>query len=431
MVGKISEKEIKIIKYSTILVLTLITALTIYPVLSSFGSNLSGIFYSLGRLFGILGFLVISILIISGDTARFFDRIFGIDRIIKFQRKFAILTYFVVFSHPIFFILSFNGYIKSIIPDFSVIPLALGTLALYLFIGVMISSLLYKRISHKIWQYIHILTYILFALIWYHSFQIGSSLSFLPIKIIYFVLPILVAIGLIYRASYKIKQRENRFFLKEKIKETGDTYTFIIKSEKELSFNAGQFFFLRLEGKGLYARHPFSVSNAPNKKELHFTIKKAGKFTEEMFSLKKGDEIKIEGPFGNFILGNENDVVFIAGGVGITPFMSMINENKNNKSPRKILLLYGSKTEKDIIFKKQLDSIKGNWLKKFYVLSQEKNKGYEFGRIDESILSKHISKFADKSFYLCGPSAMMSSVIKILKEKGVPKDKIFFEDFFW
>lgn len=393
--------------------------------------NISDLFYKIGQFLGLFGFLCISLLIISGDSARFFDKYFGIDRIIKTQRKFAIFTYYVVFSHPIFIILSMNSYLKFLIPQFTILSLAAGTFALYIFTGIMISSLNYKKISYNVWQYIHIATYILFALVWYHSFNIGSSISEPQIEIIYYILPILVFIGIIYRTNYKLKQRNNKFFLKEIIKETEDTFTLVIQSKYPVSFKPGQFFFLRIEGKKLYARHPFSTSSSPSEKTLSFTMKLAGRFTKVALNLKPGQEIKMEGPFGNFILRENKGPVFIAGGVGITPFMSIIKDNQEAKEHSNILLLYGSRTEKDIIFKESLDSIKEPWLNKVYILSQEKKSGYEYGRMDKEFIIKHIKDLNNKTFYICGPQEMNKLIFQALADLGVKKEDIITEDFFW
>lgn len=399
--------------------------------------NLPYFFYQLGKFMALLGFLFISLLIISGDTARFFDRFFGIDRIIKFQRKFAIITYFIVFSHPLFIILSGRYSLMQLIPNFAILPLAIGAISFYIFAGIMISSLLYKRISYKYWQYIHIFTYVLFFFILYHGINMGSSIYSPLIKIMFLILVIFVMIGIVYRTNYKLKQRKNKFFVRKVKDETGDTFTLIVKPDKKISFKPGQFFFLRLEGRKLYARHPFSISNSPDEKELNFTIKSSGRFTKEAYNLKSGDEVKIEGPFGNFILNNDGkELVFLAGGVGITPFLSMIKNNKNKGVKQKITLLYGCKTKKDIIFKKELDLIHESWFTKIYVLSKEnKNWGkkgiYESGRINKEILIKYIQDFNNKKFYICGPQLMNSHISKILHELGVKNGDIVFEDFFW
>jgi len=245
-------------------------------------------------------------------------------------------------------------------------------------------------------------------------------------------LTLCVLIGIVYRGYYKLQQRKNKFFIKEVRKETDSTFTLIVESNRNIDFKPGQFFFLRIDGKKLYARHPFSVSSSPQEKNLNFTIKLAGRFTQEAIKFKPGDEIIMEGPFGNFILDTEDkDIVFIAGGVGITPFMSMIQNNQKESIRKNILLFYSSKTEKEIIFKKELDAIHGPWLEKVYVLSGEKKENYEIRRIDKEMLKKYVHDFQNKKFYICGPQLMNKDVSKALLELGVQEENIIFEDFFW
>lgn len=393
-------------------------------------SSLSTILYTSGRFFGLLGFLAIAFLVISGDLGRFFDRFFGIDRIIKFQRKFAIFTYFLVFSHPIFFILSNSSYLNFLLPDFSIAPLAAGTIGLYLFAAIMVSSLNYKKISHNVWQYLHIVTYALFFIVSFHAINYGTSyLISSNIRFIFSLLSILVLIGIVYRTRYKIL---HRYKLKvSKIKwETKDTFSLFLESPKKIKFKSGQFFFLRIPKNKLYSRHPFSVSSSSNEKDLRFTIKLEGRFTETASKLKKDDFIYLEGPFGNFtIKDDKKDLVFIAGGVGITPFIPMIKQFKN----KNITLFYASKRKKDIILKKELDSLKRKNLKVIYFLNNETNpgKGYETGYINKNIIKKYIKTPTEKTYYICGPEKMKESCFKILKELDVKNSQIFYESFFW
>jgi predicted ferric reductase len=392
------------------------------------------LFYSLGKFCGLIGFLFLSILIFSGDTARFFDRFLGMDRIIKFQRKFALITSFFVIVHPLFFILSSRSYLNYLIPDFAVLPIALGTISLYIFIIIMICSALYKRISYQIWQYIHILTYILFFFSLYHATKIGSEASNTFVKLTFSILLIGIITGIIYRTYYKIKHRKFKCYVKEIRWETKDTFTLILNPNKRLNFKAGQFCFLRLNKDKLYARHPFTISNSPEDETLHFTIKLNGRFTKLASELKTGEEVIVDGPFGIFTLDNadkKKSLVFIAGGVGITPFYSIIKSCLHSDIKRNITLFYCSRTLKGTIFKKELDNIKEDWLKKVYIFSEEICQDYEKGYINKSIIAKHLKDINNSIFYICGPEKMKDCAIKDLKELGVKKENIIIEDFFW
>lgn len=399
--------------------------------------KITAVFYLIGKLAGLTGFLGLSLLIFSGDTARFFDRFFGLDKIIKFQRKFSILTMIFILSHPLFFILSAKSVWPFIIPDFSVIPLAFGLTSFYIFMLALIASKIYKRISYQVWQYIHILTYWLFFFVLYHAFYWGSDSVNYLIKIIYFILFLIIIIGIVYRTNYKFKKRRARkFYVKEVRPETYDSFTLILKPTKPFSFKAGQFCFLRLNKNKLYARHPFTIASAPGEAELRFTVKLTGRFTKALSELKMGEEVIMEGPYGIFNSEGENkDLIFMAGGVGITPFMSMILDRLKSDKLHKIILLYGSKTEKDIIYRERLDNIKTDWLKKVYILSQSETApetdNYETGYINEAIIKKYVSHINNSLFYICGPEPMKNSLKKILIQLKVKRRNIIIEDFFW
>ncbi|KKQ68636.1 MAG: hypothetical protein A3F95_02185 [Candidatus Nealsonbacteria bacterium RIFCSPLOWO2_12_FULL_39_31] len=400
--------------------------------------NFNSILYLLGKLAGLVGFLFLSLLIFSGDTARFFDKFFGMDKIIKFQRKFALFTIIFVLAHPIFFALSSKSILPYIMPDFSVIPLALGTISLYIFIIVMIASKIYKRISYNIWQYIHLLTYFLFFFSLYHAVNWGSDYRLMPVKIIYGITLMFLLVGIIYRTFYKIKQKyAGKFYVQEIKTETKDTFTLVLKSEKAFSFKAGQFCFLRLNKDKLYTRNPFTISSSPKEATMCFTVKLEGRFTKTLSELKKGEEVIIDGPFGIFTIEDEQkNLVFIAGGVGITPFMSMIKDKTiADNQIQNIILLYGSRTKEEIICKEWLDSIKKDWFKKAYVLSNNHSFSgiykYETGHINKEIIKKYVENIDNSMFYICGPEIMKNNLKKILNKLGVNKQNIMIEDFFW
>jgi predicted ferric reductase len=393
---------------------------------------MSELFYEIGKICGIIGFFLLSFLIFSGDTARFWNRFVGLDKIIKFQRKFSYFVAFFVICHPIFFILA-NGFNKDfIIPNFAYTPLAIGVIAMYIFIGVMIASNLYKMISYRAWQYIHILTYILFFFAMFHAYNAGSDSG--AITPYYNITLLAVFIGIIYRTQYKLRARKtNKFKVKNIYQNTHDTFTITVDGYK--NFIAGQFCFLRLNKNKLHARHPFTISSMPGE-DMNFTIKLAGRFTQTAKELNPGDEIIIDGPFGNFIPKTDKDLVFIAGGVGITPFMSILKDRIKKGIDQNITLIYGSRTEADIIFKKEIDAIDKVWFKKIYLLSLTEegvamSADCEKGFICDDVLKRYVKDIKGSLYYICGPEIMKDNAKKLLKENGVPSGHVFVEDFFW
>ena len=436
----IIKKSPQKIAYGLALIFCFISILLIYAVFDRehyTSLDLSTFLYLSGKSAGVIGFLFLSILIFSGDTARFFDGFLGMDRIIKFQRKFSYITLLFILLHPIFFMIDSKSVLPFLIPDFSVIPLALGTISLYLYCIIIISSKFYKRISYNAWQYIHILSYLLFGFSIYHASQISSDLHHIAVQALFVISTIMILVGIIYRARHKIMKRFSpKFYVKEIKKEAGNTFTLVLKSDKIFSYEAGQFCFLQLRKNKLHARHPFTVANAPNKNELRFTVKMTGNFTKALSELKTDDEVIVEGPFGVFTVNElEKNLVFIAGGVGITPFMSIIEDKLQKNNSQKITLLYSSKTVGDIILKDRLDAIKADWFKKAYVITNENidpnMESFESGRINLAVIKKYVENVENSLFYICGPESMKNNVEIILHNLGVKKDMIIVEDFFW
>lgn len=398
--------------------------------------SIATVFYNLGQWVGIVGFINLSILIISGDLSIFLNRFFGLDKVIKFQRKFSLFTAVFILLHPLFFIISDFSYIKYLInPDFTLLPFTLGIISFYIFIIVMIASHIYKLISYKIWQYIHILTYFLFFFSLYHALNWGSHSNNPLLRIIYGFLFITIIFSGIYRSISKIRKiNSSKFYLKKIKSETEDTFTIVLEGKERLRFKSGQFCFLRLNKNNLHSRHPFTISSSPHEENLSFTIKNTGRFTKTVLELKMGEEILVDGPFGIFnLINSKKNIVFIAGGIGITPFFSMIKDNFQRKEKQNILLLYGTKTKKDLIFKKYLDNIKEKWFKKVYVLTREPISSPQFENtyIDKNLIKKYVKNVNDSLFYVCGPKSMEDNIKKSLIDLGVNKKNIIIEDFFW
>jgi predicted ferric reductase len=374
-------------------------------------------FYSLGQLTGLLGFFSLSLLIISGDISRFLDRYFGIDRIIKFQRKFSIFTAVFVIIHPIFFILHDRGYSEYFFFQNVSIGMFYGVLAAYSFIIVMIASAMYKRVSYQIWQVLHILTYVLFFAGFAHARTLGSDMRGI-VNTVFIILFIVFIIGLLYRNWIKLSTLKYKFLVKEIRKETETLFTLVLEPQQPFTFEPGQFAFLRLNKNRLYARHPFTIASSPDNKYLEFTIQRQGRFTKTVEHLQPGDEVKVDGPFGRFTL-EDKELVFIAGGVGVTPFMSMIR----SRTHEHMTLLYCTRTSNNLIFKKELESINDSWFRKEYFLSREN------GRITKSDIKRHMKK--DAVYYICGPESLKQAVVHMLRELGVSKKNIKIESFFW
>ena len=116
--------------------------------------------------------------------------------------------------------------------------------------------------------------------------------------------------------------------------------------------------------------------------------------------------------------------MFIAGGAGITPFISILRMLKKESKLKGHTLIFANKMKKDVILEEELRSYLGDAF--INILDLEKAEGYEYGRITGKFLKEHVPNFANY-FYVCGPPSMIDAVLGFLSELGVPEEKIVIE----
>ncbi|NUM34862.1 MAG: hypothetical protein HUU50_09970 [Candidatus Brocadiae bacterium] len=213
--------------------------------------------------------------------------------------------------------------------------------------------------------------------------------------------------------------------------ETHDVKTFRVANVSSISFIPGQYCIVSLPDNPQFSKttKPFTFSHSPTQKEyLELTIKKMGYFTSAMFELKEGDRLEIKGPVGEDLTFEESiqeDIVFLSGGSGITPFMSMIRYWAAKGLSNNLTLLYGNRTEKDIIYEKELDTIRERHpkLKIVHILDTPSSSWQgEKGRLSKEIILKYTSEPTKKLWYLCGPPPMVAAAKKILSELAVSEE---------
>jgi NAD(P)H-flavin reductase len=241
--------------------------------------------------------------------------------------------------------------------------------------------------------------------------------------------------------------QKNIFRVVKVVPEDHDTYSLYLEGSDE-GFShrkAGQYASIRLmRAEGWSEPHPFTISGAPEDSLLRLTIKKEGRFTSSIPDLKPGDPVKCMGPLGVFCkdVDAKPTIIMIAGGVGITPFLSVMRHFRNIKSGNRAILFWANKTMEDVFC---LDEVKEmtralnltiiNCLSREddvsrHVQPQYPGVLYEKGRLNTDILKKYgITKEA--SFYLCGPPPMMDAVLEALQTLGVEPSSVEREKFSW
>jgi ferredoxin-NADP reductase len=198
--------------------------------------------------------------------------------------------------------------------------------------------------------------------------------------------------------------------------EKPEGYTFIPGQATDVSINLPS---LRSQ------KRPFTFTCLNTAAYLEFTIKIYAShkgITYELGNLKPGDELIIRDAWG--AINYKGKGVFIAGGAGITPFISIFRDLVSKQVIQGNLLIFANKTKADIILENELYKYLGNAF--VNILSEENTEGYYYGVITKEFLKSRIAGF-NKQYYVCGPPPMMDSVLKQLAELGVEKNSITLE----
>ena len=227
--------------------------------------------------------------------------------------------------------------------------------------------------------------------------------------------------------------------------ETSDTVSVAFEipegGKSTFDYTSGQYLTLKFNINGNEERRSYSMCSSPFSGEpIRIAVKRVDKGLVSNHIndvIKVGDQIEVMSPQGNFTLETsleQKTYVAFAAGSGITPIWSMIKSVLDNEPGSKFVLFYGNKTSDSIIFKNEIDSLTGDRLSVYHILSREETgNSITNGRIDKNkateLLKSNLDLLKSKAFFMCGPEEMIFNVKDVLQNLGVSEDKIKFELF--
>ncbi len=212
--------------------------------------------------------------------------------------------------------------------------------------------------------------------------------------------------------------------------------TFWFKPERPVRYTAGQFIEISLphdssDKRGV--KRWFTLSSSPSEDLISITTKHAtgqvSTFKQVLFGLAPGAEVTISEPMGDFVLPKDKTLplVFVAGGIGITPMRSMIKQLTDANEKRQIHVIYGSKTLDEVMFK---DLIEDYGARLDIVLTQQSTDwSGRTGHLSAEVIMELAGNNSDQLIYVSGPEPMVETLEKNLLAAGVNKQKLVL-DFF-
>jgi ferredoxin-NADP reductase len=201
--------------------------------------------------------------------------------------------------------------------------------------------------------------------------------------------------------------------------------SFVFTPTEPLTWQAGQFLHYVLHHEPTDNRGSdrwFTVASAPSEKKVLLTTRMADQegsfFKQTLSALKQGETIEISDVEGDFVVDDlEREYVFIAGGIGITPFRAMLKEAEHLRSMLKVTLLYANR-DNDILYRKELDAMalnNSNLTIRYFVTPE---------KINETSIHQSIPDLQKPIFYIAGPEAMVDDLGQILKSMGISPERI-------
>lgn len=392
-----------------------------------------------GQVAGMTAGCLLLVQIVLSARVKFLDRIFGLNRLFKVHHLTGVIIACLIIMHPF---LIFIPEERIAIPlQWRYWPEFVGLFLLLSIILTVVSSHWRVRLGlafHRWWLFHRTGAMLTVAVFWVHILSVSDTFDQKIPQIIAFCAMGLCGLLFFWIRIRPLRNRRSSFAVSA-IKPAGDeavSLQIVPGTNKKMPvYLPGQFSFPTfLSTRISREEHPFTIASSPTKPDcLEFVVRTTGDWTAKLKNLKPDDNVLLDGPFGLFShlrFPETKEFVMIAGGIGITPLLSMLRYMADHGDRRKITLIWSNRTRQHIIFPSEFQELevqlKG--LRIFHILTREP--GSEKRRLDRDGLKKLLADCSlSSAVFVCGPDQMMIEVNHFLVCQGFPKRMILMERF--
>ncbi|WP_052667193.1 ferredoxin reductase family protein [Nitriliruptor alkaliphilus] len=392
-----------------------------------------------------LGFVGLSMLGLQfATTARFHpvSAPYGLDLVLKYHKQISYVAFGFLLIHPIIlvFVTELGGAIFD--PSEAEADGITGILALGLVVLIIAASIWRERLglSYELWRVTHGLlglAIIIMALvhIWLAGYYVDGPIR----RGLWIVMTALFISMYAHVRLIRPWQLRRRPWVVERVQELpGDTWELHLRADGHdgMRFEPGQFAWLTL-ARSPYAitEHPFSFcSSAERTDTVTFGIKELGDFTSTIGTYEPGTRAYLDGPHGAFTYERNEapGFVFVVGGIGITPVMSMLHTLADRGDQRPVWLIYGNPSWDEVAYLDELDDLEQRLDLTIVHVLDDPPDGWagETGFITPEVLDRHLPEDEHRlEHFVCGPDPMMDAVEEALHDRGIPGEKVNLERF--
>jgi predicted ferric reductase len=371
---------------------------------------------------------------------------FGQDTLIQFHRQAGIVAFVLILAHPVILLTSTPAFRSFLDPGVN-LPRAFALSFVIVALVVLIVTSLWRQqlgIAYEWWRLGHgTLATAILMIGMIHIVQVHHYLENPWKQALWVVIAAASISSILYvRVLTPLLQRRKPHTVVANEPEADRMWTLSVEPQGPwpVPFRAGQFSFLTIADTPFsLEQHPFSMSSSAARPErLDFTIKELGDYTDGIGVIEPGRRAYIDGPYGSLMLPAEpgSGIMFIAGGIGVTPIMSMLRTLRDRgRRELPLVLVYAANRAEELAFTAELDDLASSGdldLDVVYVLA-DPAPGWngETGFVTPGLLIRHLPEgFADGWYaVICGPPPMMEATEAALLDMGVPPDRIESERF--
>jgi predicted ferric reductase len=371
---------------------------------------------------------------------------FGIDIVYYFHRYLAVFALVVVIGHYALLRIAHPEALGSADPFVAPGYMTAGRAALALFALVVLMALLRRRLGLEYdgWRAVHaLLATLAFGLSLWHLHGAGRFLDTTWKQWVWGLYGAFWVLLIVYvRLVRPARVAREAWQVTEVRPERGQVWTLVfdpVGPDVSLRFAPGQFAWLSLRASPFAMReHPFSIaSSAERPEQIELSIKALGDFTSTIKDVQVGETAWIDAPYGTFGIDEHPGApgyVFIAGGIGIAPIMSMLRTLADRGDRRPLVLFYGNRVWDRVAFREELESMTQRLdLRVVHVLIEPPDDwSGERGFITREVLTRHLPPATDGlHFFLCGPTPMTTGLERTLSAIGIPASRVHSEIFDW
>lgn len=392
--------------------------------------------------FGFVGLAILALQFAISARSNGVDAPYGLDVVLQFHRQMSFVGLALVLAHPVVLLVVGTAPWRILDVRDTTWAARLGLLSVLALVSLIVASVwrVQLRLRYEVWRAGHdVLAVVVVVAALLHVELVGNYVGGWWRRILWAALSLSV-VGLLgwVRIVKPLLLLRRPWAVESVVPRAGDVWSVQLRpvGHEGMRFDAGQFAWLTIGRSPLrITEHPFSMSSSAERTDLvEFTVKASGDFTSTVGELEPGTRAYLDGPYGVFTFRRNEapGFLFVAGGIGITPILSMLRTLADVGDRRRLTLLYANPTWDGISFREELDELSGRLELDVVHVLEDPPDGWEgpSGFVTAELIEAHLPERADRvGCFVCGPPPMAAAVEAALEAVGVPVEDIHNERF--